>query len=46
MKILTNALVFGGRQISFEQAKEMFDEYEKTNYEGGRHQIRIDELDK
>ncbi|RIV16626.1 RpiB/LacA/LacB family sugar-phosphate isomerase [Mycoplasmopsis gallopavonis] len=40
-----NVLVFGGRQVSFEQAKAMVDEYIKTEYEGGRHQARIDELD-
>lgn len=41
-----NALIFGGRQISFEQAKAMFDEFIKDEYEGGRHQGRIDQLDK
>ncbi|QCZ36648.1 RpiB/LacA/LacB family sugar-phosphate isomerase [Mycoplasma nasistruthionis] len=40
-----NVLVFGGRQVSFEQAKEMLDEYIKTQFEGGRHQERIDQLD-
>ncbi|MEE3928537.1 RpiB/LacA/LacB family sugar-phosphate isomerase [Mycoplasmopsis ciconiae] len=41
-----NVLCFGGRQINFNQAKEMIDEYLKTTYEGGRHQLRIEELDK
>ncbi|MFV8401080.1 RpiB/LacA/LacB family sugar-phosphate isomerase [Mycoplasma sp. 005V] len=40
-----NVLVFGGRQVTFEEAKAMVDEYLKTEYEGGRHQIRIDQLD-
>lgn len=41
-----NALVFGGRQISFDQAKDMFDEFVNTEFEGGRHTIRIEQLDK
>lgn len=41
-----NILVFGGRQISADQAIEMFDEFEKTEFEGGRHISRINELDK
>ncbi|WP_322962735.1 RpiB/LacA/LacB family sugar-phosphate isomerase [Mycoplasmopsis cynos] len=40
-----NVLVFGGRQIAFEDAKKIIDEYIHTKYEGGRHQIRIDQLD-
>ena len=40
-----NILLFGGRQINIEQAKQMINEFLKTNYEGGRHQSRIDELD-
>lgn len=40
-----NVIVFGGRQVSFEQAKEMVDEYIKTQFEGGRHIARIKELD-
>ncbi|WP_406613647.1 RpiB/LacA/LacB family sugar-phosphate isomerase [Mycoplasma corogypsi] len=40
-----NVLVFGGRQVSFEEAKKMVDEYLKTDFEGGRHQARINELD-
>ncbi|SYV96842.1 Ribose-5-phosphate isomerase B (Phosphoriboisomerase B) [Mycoplasmopsis edwardii] len=40
-----NVLVFGGRQIDFEEAKRMVDEYIKTEFEGGRHQARIDQID-
>ncbi|WP_036452947.1 RpiB/LacA/LacB family sugar-phosphate isomerase [Mycoplasma buteonis] len=40
-----NVLVFGGRQVKLEDAKKMVDEYIKTEYEGGRHQVRIDQLD-
>ncbi|AIA29734.1 ribose 5-phosphate isomerase [Mycoplasmopsis californica] len=40
-----NILVFGGRQVSFEQAKTMVDKYIATNYEGGRHQQRIDDIE-
>ncbi|MCU9936654.1 RpiB/LacA/LacB family sugar-phosphate isomerase [Mycoplasmopsis cynos] len=43
--IMINVLVFGGRQIAFEDAKKIIDEYIHTKYEGGRHQIRIDQLD-
>ncbi|EFF41673.1 RpiB/LacA/LacB family sugar-phosphate isomerase [Mycoplasmopsis alligatoris] len=41
-----NVLCFGGRQIEKEKAFEMIDDYIATQYEGGRHQSRIDELDK
>lgn len=41
-----NVLVFGGRQISPEQAEAMFDEFIATEFEGGRHQARIEQLDK
>ncbi|TNK82994.1 ribose-5-phosphate isomerase [Mycoplasmopsis pullorum] len=40
-----NVLVFGGRQVTFEQAKDMVDEYLRTQFEGGRHIARIEELD-
>ncbi|QBF34855.1 ribose 5-phosphate isomerase B [Mycoplasmopsis phocirhinis] len=40
-----NVLVLGGRQISFEEAKKIIDEYIKTEYEGGRHQQRIDDIE-
>lgn len=41
-----NALLFGSRQETLEEVKAMFNEWEKTKYEGGRHQSRIDGLDK
>lgn len=41
-----NVLVMGGRQVNIEQAKAMIDEYINTEYEGGRHQARIDQIDK
>ena len=41
-----NIIVFGARQISFEQAKLFIDEFLNTKFEGGRHQIRIEQLDK
>ena len=41
-----NILLFGGRQISINQAEKMIDEYFNSKYEGGRHQSRIEELDK
>lgn len=40
-----NILLFGARQESFEEIKAMIDTYITTEYEGGRHQARIDELD-
>ncbi|ATO31029.1 ribose-5-phosphate isomerase [Mycoplasmopsis bovirhinis] len=40
-----NVLVFGGRQVSFEDAKKMVDEYIATEFEGGRHQVRIEQID-
>ncbi|MGZ9413988.1 RpiB/LacA/LacB family sugar-phosphate isomerase [Mycoplasma sp. 5370] len=41
-----NAIALSGRFTTFEEAKKMVDEYFETKYEGGRHQARIDELDK
>ncbi|WP_029512669.1 RpiB/LacA/LacB family sugar-phosphate isomerase [Mycoplasmopsis iners] len=41
-----NVLVIGGRVTPFAEAKEMVDEYLKTDYEGGRHQARIEEIEK
>lgn len=41
-----NVLVFGGRQIAPELAEQIVDEYIKTEFEGGRHIQRIEELDK
>ncbi|UUD35336.1 RpiB/LacA/LacB family sugar-phosphate isomerase [Mycoplasmopsis caviae] len=40
-----NVLVMGGRYVPFADAKAMFNEYLKTEYEGGRHQVRIDQID-
>lgn len=42
----SNVLLFGGRQISFRKAKKMIDEFLNTEYEKGRHQLRIEELDR
>ena len=41
-----NILTFGGRQLSFEMVKQMIDTFLATDYEGGRHQERIKDLDK
>ena len=41
-----NILTFGGRQLSFEMVKQMIDTFLATDYEGGRHQERINDLDK
>lgn len=41
-----NVLVFGGRFTEYENAVEMFDKYISTDFEGGRHITRIEELDK
>lgn len=41
-----NILLFGGRQVTIEQAKKMIDKFLSTEYENGRHQERIDDLDK
>ncbi|MEA4115224.1 RpiB/LacA/LacB family sugar-phosphate isomerase [Mycoplasma sp. 744] len=41
-----NVLVMGGRITEFEEAKKMLDAYLDTQYEGGRHQSRIDEIDR
>ena len=41
-----NVLVFGGRFTKFSDAKDMFDTFMETEFEGGRHILRIDELDK
>ncbi|QZE12097.1 RpiB/LacA/LacB family sugar-phosphate isomerase [Mycoplasma sp. Ms02] len=41
-----NVLVFGGRQVSGDFAREMTQEWLNTEFEGGRHLSRIEELDK
>ncbi|MGY6172601.1 ribose 5-phosphate isomerase B [Candidatus Mycoplasma pogonae] len=40
-----NALAIGQRTNTYENALAMVQEFLKTDYEGGRHQSRIDELD-
>lgn len=40
-----NILLFGGRQLTVEQAIEMIESFLSTEYEGGRHQSRIEGLD-
>lgn len=41
-----NILTFGGRQLNIEQVKPMLDAFLAANYEAGRHQARIADLDK
>lgn len=38
----TNVLSFGSRVIGIELAKMIVDEWLTTEYEGGRHQVRLD----
>lgn len=38
----TNIIAFGARVIGIETAKMIVDEWLKAEYEGGRHQIRVD----
>lgn len=40
-----NILVMGGRITTTENAIEMFHEWEKTEFEGGRHIPRINKID-
>ncbi|WP_338822578.1 RpiB/LacA/LacB family sugar-phosphate isomerase [Mycoplasmopsis felifaucium] len=40
-----NVLVLGGRYVPLSEAKAMIDEYIHTEYEGGRHQTRIDQIE-
>ncbi|MCU4117422.1 RpiB/LacA/LacB family sugar-phosphate isomerase [Mycoplasma zalophi] len=39
-----NVLAFGGRQVSLENAFEMFKTWDSTDFEGGRHIQRIETL--
>ncbi len=39
-----NVLALGGRTTSFEQAKEIISTWLENDFEGGRHQRRIDQL--
>lgn len=38
----TNIIAFGARVVGIETAKMILDEWMSANYEGGRHQIRLD----
>ena len=40
----TNLIAFGARVIGIETAKMIVDEWLNAKYEGGRHQIRIDQI--
>ncbi|HBJ77384.1 MAG TPA: ribose-5-phosphate isomerase [Porphyromonadaceae bacterium] len=39
-----NVIVFPGRYITINEAEKTFDTFMKTEFEGGRHQIRIDKI--
>ena len=39
-----NVLVMPGRFIDFETAREILDEFMNTEFEGGRHQTRVDSI--
>lgn len=41
-----NIIVFGGRTMAFEDVVSYIETFLNTSFEGGRHQIRIDKLDK
>lgn len=40
----TNIIAFGARVIGIETAKDIVDAWLGATYEGGRHQIRVDEI--
>ena len=40
----TNIIAFGARVIGIETAKMIVDEWLNAKYEGGRHQVRIDQI--
>lgn len=40
----TNIIAFGARVIGIETAKMIVDEWLNARYEGGRHQVRIDQI--
>ncbi len=42
----SNVLVLGGRVLGVEIAKEILDIWLNTRYEGGRHQDRLDKIEK
>lgn len=41
-----NIIVFGGRTMAFEDVVKRIDIFMQTKYEGGRHQRRLDKMDK
>ena len=41
-----NVLVMGGRTTAFELAKDMTNIFLETNFEYGRHEIRVNKLKK
>lgn len=41
----SNVLVIGGRTTAFETVKEMINTWLSQQFEGGRHQRRVDQLD-
>ena len=41
-----NVMVFGGRTMAFEDVVRRIDIFLKTKYEGGRHQNRLNKMDK
>ena len=41
----TNIVAFGARVIGIETAKDIVDAWLSAEYEGGRHQVRIDMID-
>ncbi len=40
----SNILTFGGRTLSYETAKNIVKSWLETDFEGGRHQRRIQEI--
>lgn len=42
----TNIVAFGARIIGIETAKDIVDAWLSGEYQGGRHQVRIDMIDK
>ena len=41
-----NVIVFGGRTMAYEDVVSYIETFLNTSFEGGRHQTRIDKLDK
>ncbi len=41
-----NIIVFGGRTMRFEEVVSYIETFLNTSFEGGRHQTRLDKLDK